>query len=124
MSNVAAWPTFMAKLRNRQEVAERTMSFSFEKLADWTFRAGQFIDITLINPAETDAEGNTRGFSLSSAPYEDAITITTRMRDTAFKRILGGMALDTEVKIEGPFGDLRLHNKRPVLPSSSRAGLE
>jgi ferredoxin-NADP reductase len=108
MSNVAAWPTFMAKLRNRQGVAERTMSFSFEKLADWTFRAGQFIDITLLNPAETDAEGNTRGFSVSSAPYEEAITITTRMRDTAFKRILGGMALDTEVKIEGPFGDLRL----------------
>ena len=80
MSKVAAWPTFMAKLRNRQEVAERTISFSFEKLADRTFRAGQFIDITLINPAETDTEGNTRGFSVSSAPYEEAITITTRMR--------------------------------------------
>jgi ferredoxin-NADP reductase len=117
MSNVAAWPTFMAKLQNRQEVAERTMSFSFDKPAGWTFRAGQFIDITLISPAETDAEGNTRGFSVSSAPYEEAITITTRMRGTAFKRIIGAMPLDTEAKIEGPFGDLRLHNNaaRPAV---------
>jgi len=57
MSNVAASPTFMAKLRNRQKVAERTISFSFEKLADWTFRAGQFIDITLID----QPGGNRRG---------------------------------------------------------------
>jgi ferredoxin-NADP reductase len=61
----------MAKLRHRQEVAERTVSFSFDKPAGWTFRTGQFIDITQINPAETDAEGNTRGFSISSAPYQD-----------------------------------------------------
>ena len=28
------------------------------------------VTFTLINPVETDAEGNTRGFSLASAPYE------------------------------------------------------
>jgi len=105
-----SWPTFEAALVGRELVADRTMSFHFERPADWTFSAGQFIDITLIDPPETDAEGDTRGFSLSSAPSEDAITITTRLRDTAFKRVLESMPIGTRVRIEGPFGDLRLHN--------------
>jgi len=85
------------------------MAFEFQKPLDWTFIAGQFIDITLPNPPETDGEGNKRGFSVASAPYEETIMITTRMRDTAFKRVLKSEALETTAKIEGPFGDLTLH---------------
>jgi ferredoxin-NADP reductase len=107
---VAAWPKFLAKLRERREVAERTMAFCFEKPANFTFIPGQFVDITLQNPRETDSEGNTRGFSIASAPYEDFIMVATRLRETAFKRVLSEVPLGTEVKIEGPFGNLRLHN--------------
>ena len=111
MSTAAAkWPIFQAKLKSRNLVAEGTMAFHFEKPASFVFIAGQFIDMDLLNPSETDTEGNTRGFSVASAPYEDTIMVTTRLRDTAFKRVLKTMQLGTEVKIEGPFGDLRLHN--------------
>ncbi|MEO6912094.1 MAG: FAD-dependent oxidoreductase [Edaphobacter sp.] len=106
----AKWPIFQAKLKSRESVAEGTMSFHFEKPASFVFTAGQFIDIDLLIPPETDAEGNTRGFSVSSAPYEDTIMVTTRLRDTAFKRVLKTMPLETEVKVEGPFGNLHLHN--------------
>jgi len=91
-------------------VHDYAMAFHFEKPASFVFTAGQFIDIDLLSPSETDAEGNTRGFSVSSAPYQDTIMVTTRLRDTAFKRVLKAMPLETEVKIEGPFGNLRLHN--------------
>lgn len=101
---------FLAKLKSREDVAEGTVAFHFEKRTSFAFTAGQFIDIDLLAPSETDAEGNTRRFSVSSAPYEDTIMITTRLRDTAFKRVLKTMPLETEVKIEGPFGNLRLHN--------------
>ena len=107
---VAKWPTFLTKLKSREDVAEGTMAFHFERPASFGFTAGQFIDIDLLTPPETDAEGNTRGFSISSAPYEDTIMIATRLRDTAFKRVLKAMPFGTEVKIEGPFGNLRLHN--------------
>ncbi|HEY5213583.1 MAG TPA: FAD-dependent oxidoreductase [Acidobacteriaceae bacterium] len=103
-------PIFQTKLKSRDLVAERTMAFHFEKPASFVFTPGQFINIDLLNPVETDAEGNTRCFSVSSAPYEDTIMVTTRLRDTAFKRVLKTMPLETEVRIEGPFGDLRLHN--------------
>ncbi len=101
------------------------MAFEFEKPPDWDFVAGQFVDITLADPPETDAEGNKRGFSISSAPFEETITITTRMRDTAFKRVLKTMPLDTEVKIEGPFGELTLHEdaSRPAVLLTGGVGI-
>jgi ferredoxin-NADP reductase len=109
---VADWPKFLAKLKGRQEIAERTMAFRFEKSDSFKFTPGQFIDITLLNPTETDPEGNTRGFSIASAPYEDFIMVATRLRDTAFKRVLKDLPLDAQVRIEGPFGNLRLHNDK------------
>lgn len=109
---VANWPTFLTKLRDRREVAERTMAFCFDKPASFKFTPGQFLDITLVNPRDTDSEGNARGFSIASAPYENFIMVATRLRDTAFKRVLRSVPLGTEVKIEGPFGNLRLHNEQ------------
>ena len=125
MSTVANWPTFMSRLAERHEVAENTMAFQFEKPAGWAFKPGQFVDITLINPPETDGEGNTRGFSISSAPQEPTIMVTTRLRSTAFKRVLKTMSLQTEVKIEGPFGNLTLHNNatRPAVLLAGGIGI-
>ncbi|MBI3178282.1 MAG: FAD-dependent oxidoreductase, partial [Deltaproteobacteria bacterium] len=42
---------------------------------------------------------------------------TTRLRDTAFKRVLRRMPLGSAVKLEGPFGSVTLHNKvsRPAV---------
>jgi ferredoxin-NADP reductase len=97
------------------------MAFQFEKPASWTYKAGQFVDITLLNPPETDAEGNTRGFSISSAPEEPTIMVTTRLRDTAFRRVLRKMPLKSEVRIEGPFGNLTLH-KDATRPAVMLAG--
>jgi ferredoxin-NADP reductase len=109
---VADWPKFLARLKARQEVAERTMAFRFEKPDSFRFTPGQFIDITLLNPPETDPEGNARGFSIAGAPHEDFIMVATRLRDTAFKRVLQKFPLDAEVRIEGLFGNLRLHNDK------------
>lgn len=121
----ATWPIFMTALTNRKEVAERTMAFQFNKPSGWTFKAGQFIDITLTNPPKTDAEGNTRGFSIASAPEEDFLMVTTRLRDTAFKQSLKEVPLGTEVKVEGPFGNLVLHNNalRPCVLLAGGIGI-
>lgn len=116
MTAAVSWPVFQTALVSREMIAERTMSFRFNRPTDWAYRAGQYIDITLLEPRDTDAEGNTRGFSISSAPRENAIVITTRLRDTAFKRSLQEFRIGTKVKIEGPFGDLRLHHAaRPAV---------
>lgn len=98
-------------LRDRQEIAEGTMAFHLQRPAGFEFRAGQSIDVTLIDPPETDAEGNTRPFSLASSPFEGGdLMIATRMRDTAFKRILKTMPLGTQVRIDSASGSFTLHN--------------
>jgi ferredoxin-NADP reductase len=110
MSTSASTQAILTKLLSRHEVAERTTAFRFEKPPNWTFKAGQCLDMTLLDPPETDAEGNTRAFSIASAPHEDTLMVATRMRDTAFKRALGAMPVGSAVKIEGPSGNLTLHN--------------
>lgn len=107
-------PLYKVKLKSRTEIAVETMVFRFEKPEGFTYKAGQFADYTLINPTETDAEGNTRGFSLASAPYEDDLMFATRMRDTAFKRDLKAMALGTELTLDAPYGSLALHNNASI----------
>ncbi len=109
MSTSAAPLGFMCKLKDRVEVAKDTLAFRIEKPAGWTFQAGQYLDMTLLDPPETDSEGNVRSFSIASAPHEATLMVATRMRDTAFKRVFKKMPLGTEVMIEPPSGDLILH---------------
>src|SRR5579859_1930349 len=110
-----------SKLIRREEVAEGTMAFHFEKPSGFTFKAGQSADVTLVDPPETDAEGNTRTFSIASPPFENELVFTTRMRDTAFKRSLKNAALATEVKIGSAAGSFTLH-KNLAKPAVFLAG--
>jgi ferredoxin-NADP reductase len=105
------------KLIKKEEVAERTMAFHFEKPTGFDFKAGQFADYTVLNPSQTDDEGNIRGFSFASAPCEHHLVSVTRLRDTAFKRVLKELPLGTELELDGPYGGFTLHNKasRPAV---------
>jgi ferredoxin-NADP reductase len=77
--------------------------------------------MTLIDPAETDSEGDSRFFSLASSPGEADLVIAMRMRDTAFKRILGGLQPGDKVLIQilldVPHGAFALHEdaSRPAV---------
>ncbi len=102
------------KLTKKTDIGEGTMAFRFEKPESLEFRAGQFCDLTLLEPTETDAEGNIRGFSLVNAPFEDEIIIATRMRNTAFKRVLKDLPVGTEVEFDGPYGDFTLHKNQTI----------
>ncbi len=101
------------------------MAYFFDKPAGFEFAAGQSVDLTLIDPPETDAEGNTRSFSIASAPHEPWIMIATRQRDTAFKRVLRSMPLGSDLKIEGPLGSMTLHRKiaRPAIIVAGGIGI-
>jgi ferredoxin-NADP reductase len=85
------------------------MAFRFEKPAGFDFKPGQSADLTLFNPPETDSEGNTRTFSIASAPFEEQLMFATRMRDSAFKRSMMQIPLGTRVKIGPAIGSFTLH---------------
>lgn len=98
------------RLKRRDVIAEGTMAFYFEKPAGFTFKAGQYVQLALPDPPETDDEGNDRVFSIASAPFERDLMMATRMRDSAFKRLLRDLPLGTEFQMEGPYGSFVLHS--------------
>jgi len=85
------------------------MAFYFDKPAGFAHQAGQNALFSLVDPPDTDAKGPSRTFSLASAPHEPELMIATRMRDTAFKRVLKSAALGTPVRLDGPSGVMALH---------------
>ncbi|MDD2599160.1 MAG: FAD-dependent oxidoreductase [Kiritimatiellae bacterium] len=101
---------YLVKLKNRFLVAEKTVALQFEKPTGFVFKPGQYIDVTLLHPSESDGGGNIRTFSIASAPHEEFLMVATRLRESAFKRQLPDLALGTELKIEGPSGGFTLHN--------------
>jgi ferredoxin-NADP reductase len=107
---MAVSTTFTSKLKEKETLAEGTMGFYFAKPAGFQFKPGQYLDITLVDPPETDAEGNIRSLSIASAPEDERLLVATRMRDSAFKRVLRMAPFDTEVRLEGPLGSFTLHN--------------
>jgi len=128
---------YLLPLIDRREIADGTMAFWFDTTgSDFSFIAGQYATFTLIDPAETaapqsgailaqnafhferDAEGIKRDFSIASSPDElPHIMITTRTRDTAFKRNLRNMPLGTKIKVSAPMGSFVLHKNadKPAL---------
>jgi ferredoxin-NADP reductase len=107
---MATSTAFQSRLKEKENLAEGTMGFYFAKPEGFQFKPGQYLDVALLDPPETDAEGNIRSFSIASAPEDDHLLVATRMRDTAFKRVLRSAGPDLEVKMEGPMGSFTLHN--------------
>src|SRR5574341_839873 len=91
---------YKVALKGKMQIAEGTYAFVFEKPEGFRFNAGQHVRMTLINPPETDAEGNSRFFTIASTPQELDLVFAMRMRDTAFKRVLSRMQICEKVLIE------------------------
>lgn len=108
-------------LKSTRQIAEGTRAFVFEKPAGFHFTAGQHVRLTLLDPAETDAKGNSRFLTLASTPQDPELMFAMRMSDSAFKRTLGSTPADTKVLIEmlleSPHGSFALHTdtSRPAV---------
>jgi len=116
---------YQSTLLDRTEVAEETMSFHFEKPLGFLFKAGQYIDLTLFHSEPGNSNELTHTFSIASSPFAEELVITTRMRNTVFKRALSALPIGAEVRIEGPMGSFTLHNNtaRPAVLLAGGIGI-
>jgi ferredoxin-NADP reductase len=110
-------PAFTTTLQRREMAAEGTIALRLERPEGFSFAAGQSINLTLVDPPHTDARGNMRTFSLASAPFESTLQVATRVRETAFKRVLAGLEPGATLKLRGPGGKFVLPEDelRPVV---------
>lgn len=116
--------TIATRLLGREDVAQGTAAFHFERPAGFTFKAGQAVDLVLDAPT-SGGEAPRHAFSIASAPSEDRLTIATRLRDSAFKRALAALPVGGAAGLDGPFGSLTLHGdrSRPALLIAGGIGI-
>lgn len=99
---------YTSRLLGRAEVACATLECTVERPDGFSFRAGQYVDITLPDPPYDDLLGPTRSFSIASAPCESDLLLLMRLRDSAFKRAMADMPLGSTLLLDGPMDDLSL----------------
>lgn len=100
----------LAKIKDKKLVAEGTLRVEFDLLGKKVdFKAGQYFFITLKNVPFDDDRGNIRHFTIVNTPKENSkIVMTTRLRDSGFKKSLLNLPLGSEVEIGSTQGDFVL----------------
>ncbi len=73
-------------LKEIRDVADGTKEFIFEKPAEYTFQAGQYVAMALSRLVADDPKGPCRSLSIASAPYETDISFAMRGGESGFKK--------------------------------------
>jgi ferredoxin-NADP reductase len=93
-----------------QPETKNVSTFRFRPEKPFKFIAGQFIELSVPHSGP-DERGEKRWFTLSSAPSEEYVSITTRFSgDTAstYKKALFSSEIGTEFTMSSPMGDFIL----------------
>jgi ferredoxin-NADP reductase len=103
--------SYDSKLLGSEEIARATRAFHFEKPGGFTFTPCESIDLFLPEDFPGATDDRQRSFSIASAPHEDRLTISTRMRKSAYKQPLAEAQPGAKVRIVGPTGTMSLHDE-------------
>lgn len=97
----AEWEARLVSVRPETPTV-RSFSFEFPN-GPFAFRPGQYIVVRL--PGVSDPRGDSRTFSISSAPSDrGGVTVTTRRGPSPFKQHLFGLSEGATAELWGPFG--------------------
>ena len=99
---------YVSRLEHREKICEGTLALELTKPATFHFRAGQYVEITLIEPRKRDIGGNSRTFSIASAPFEEKLTFVMRLSNSAFKEELRSLPMGSPIQISGAAGSFVL----------------
>lgn len=77
---------FQLKFTKKEQVADGTWSFFFEKPADFIFEAGQYVALVIPRLVAPDTRGPVRSLSICSAPCEPELVFTMRISDSSYKQ--------------------------------------
>jgi ferredoxin-NADP reductase len=113
---------FRAAFTHAEDIVTSIKTFWFEPERTVRYAAGQYLDVRVPH-ASPDRRGMMRTMSLSSAPTEKLLGITTKIERTrsTFKQALLGLAPGDEVTMTDPMGDFVLP-KQPGTPLIFVAG--
>ena len=115
LSESAQSPEYQLVLKERQELVGTdmlTLKFNKQEVVEnkrtLEYIAGQFAFFDIGN-VYNDPKGPIRHFTIASSPTENFILISTRIRDSPYKKRLNSLQNGTSVKVRGPEGKFILH---------------
>ncbi len=106
-----------------EQIAPGIFTFYFRPEKPVRYIAGQFIELRIPH-IDMDKRGDKRWFTLSSAPDDELLSITTRFaaeNSCSFKKALMQLEYGVELKMASPMGDFVLP-KDPSIPLIFVAG--
>lgn len=92
------------ELINKAAEVGDVVSYQLQPEQNVEWQAGQYGHY-IMDIADPDKEGNDRYFTISSAPHEGYLQITTRVRQTSFKQALDSLPLGGTFELESVDGD-------------------
>lgn len=98
------------KFIEKKEEIENVYSFIWKPDKKVSWQPGQYLHYELPHP-DSDNRGIERWFTISAAPYEQHIMLTTRFdtdRSSTFKQALSNLKVGDEVRAGEPRGDFLL----------------
>ena len=100
-------------LKKTKQEAPHTRSFIFTPPRPLRWQAGQYFHYTLPH-AHPDDRGTERWFSISSAPHEKHVMVTTRFADksSSFKNALKKLQPGDTIEADGLGGDFLVDHRR------------
>ena len=106
------WKT---KFKSKKNIANGTLEFVFERPSGFEYLPGQHVILNLDKLPFEDKRGGRRPLTLSSAPFENELSIATRISDSGFKQSLLKYEKGNPLEIWGPRGDFFSgHKNRPL----------
>ncbi len=109
----------------KEEVADNTYKYLFEKPEEFTFRAGQYAVIEIMNPKVEDERPAFRSLSMASAPHQEYLAFIMRSSDSGFKQSMQTLKAKDEITLKGPLGHMQLPSdmKIPVVFLTAGVGI-
>jgi ferredoxin-NADP reductase len=100
-------------LKDKHQETLDAVSFRFKSADIKSWKPGQYLHYTLEHP-NPDERGIERYFTISSAPFEGHIQITTRFseKSSSFKHALRGLVVGGTIAADGVEGDFVVEDPR------------
>ncbi len=105
------------RLEHRHQETQDTVSFRFTSEELKTWKPGQYLHYTLEH-RHSDTRGNTRYFTIASAPFEGFIQLTTRFVEkdsSSFKKALRDLVVGMSIEADGVEGDFVVEDPNRAL---------
>ncbi len=100
---------FMLTLKEKKVLGEGIYDFIFSSDKKFTFRPGQYLELTLAHP-KSDTRGNRRYFTLASSPTEEDLHFGIKFykEPSSFKNFLFGLSVGSKIIAGQLAGDFTL----------------